>query len=1055
MNNFYDRKDDLLIDLKKTNIDIADNNTLLLSYLDNSWIHKFKYIKASKKLFTDINKLSNHTNKYYVNEMIESNKKRKPYLDIETKYINKTDFDANYTKLIKKIQLDIIDVFQQEYKIKLTIEDILLLDSSGLNDEKCYKFSIHVIISPKNTTYYYTGNKFTESSAYHLCTSLIKKDVTYETLIDPSVYKNGQMFRIIGSYKNKYDNNRCLCPIDQNTFKKINITDSEKLRYFITYITTKNTSQINTPVMEQCIKKYGVVAKNKPSTTNYNNKLLDLVKKYHPTAHIATSNGNYQGFNYTNRKEPCPISNKIHTGSNGFYCYETNLGIYMRCHSTACKKYEAIHIGYVDEIDQVMHDAIQINTQFLSKCDTMLDIVSKWNDMFKLLAVKSPMATGKTTLIKHILDTYKYKKILWITHRQTLTHSLYGDFKKYGFVSYISNKGNLYNNDRLFVSLDSIERVCIDEYYDPDGDGILHNIISIKHYDLVIIDECESVFAHISSPYLNKYNSDAFDIFTILTKMLHYANKIIFLDADIGIRTNIMMGTINNNILVHNNYKPNPRHFEFTNCKNTYYNKIIKDIYAKLKLCIISMSSAALEKISAILEGINVNFVLHTSKTDDTLKEKLQDVNNFWIQYDVVLFSPTIQSGVDFNIQYFDKVYGILTDGPNTCCQRSWIQMIGRIRHIKCNRISCLYENIKLLYSSTEPNKLILNNQQKPLVNLYGDIYTFDDMLNYVRQYQTLNGRKILQQYDLIEDNVNGVTRIRINTSTKLSTYDMINLHTETENLNKSRDQFMIILNTLIIKAGNTISYDLYGPKQIKKLNEITSKQSNINKMLNINDDDYNIKELRKKQKNNEMTADDKIAFSKYCFKKLFHIPNNISTEQMEYYLNNLLSKEHIFKNMEYLFGVKDHIESSNIKINRDVSRLKVVVNLLQFLLNKKEFVINDIHNVKLSYNIYHIHMNKLISRSYYFKNEAVLHNLFFNNVPKVYVPKDKQNSKNTRYINCIKKIFDSYGIIFKLNRHTQGGCRICDYSFKLDDILLERLLAKHVELNVAPKYKQ
>lgn len=1045
----YSSKQGLYNNLMKDGINPSDDSSMIFTFLDNSWSHKFKYFKATPNLFTRIIKLG-HNNKYYVNEIMVKNAKRKPFLDIEREYENEKDLKADYKKLIQKIQSDIISVFKDEYNVNIDLTDILLLDSTGINDKNKYKFSIHVTISPKDITYYYTNNKFTESAAYHFYTSLIKKDMIYQTLIDGNVYKNECSLRIIGSHKKKDDSNRCLCPIDPHTLEKIDITDKEKLRYLVTYMSTpKNMLELKTPLMQQSVLKYGVISKNKPSTTNYNNKLLILVKKYHPTAYYTNYHSGCYGFSYTNRKERCPISSNIHSGTNGFYCYESSLGIYMRCHSEHCKNHKPLHIGYIEDIDEIIHDAVQIDTQYLANNDDMLEIVNKWNESNKLLGIKSPMGTGKTTLVKHIIETYEFKNILWITHRQTLTHSLHGEFKKYGFVSYISDKGNLYHHNRLFISLDSIERACIDEFYDLD-DGISQCTVSIKHYDLVIIDECESVFAHISSPYLNKYNSDAHDLFRLLQLILAKSNKILFLDADLGIRTNIMMNEFKNSVLVNNNYKISPRKFEITNCKNTFYNYIKKDIKNKHKLCIISMSSSAIDKISLMLKTNKVKFVIHTSKTNDQLKEKLQDVNTFWTQYDVVLFSPTIQSGVDFNVKHFDKVYGIIGDGSNTCCQRSFLQMIGRIRHIKVPKIICLYQNIKLLYSDSEPDKLVLNSSQQPLPHIYTDVYTFDDMLNYVKHYQALNGKKILKSYNIIEDTDNKVTRLRIDHNTKLSTFDLINIHTETENLNKSRDQFMVILKMLIIKSGNTISFNLFKPSEIKKIKEITSKQLTVDSMLAINDSDYDISKLKTKQKNNKMTEDDKVAYSKHCFKKLFAIPDNVTNEQMAMYLDKLMSKEPTFKNLEYLLGLKTYNETPNIKLNRDESRLNIIIDLLQILCNtKKNIKLDDINGVKLNLDTYRRRMTKVITSSLYFKDEPTNHIFFYNCKFKNYNDKIK-TPDNRRYIIIVKYLLKCYGIHFKSDRHKEGRHFIYEYSFKIDEDLLERLVAKYPGL-IAP----
>ena len=66
--------------------------------------------------------------------------------------------------------------------------------------------------------------------------------------------------------------------------------------------------------------------------------------------------------------------------------------------------------------------------------------------------------------------------------------------------------------------------------------------------------------------------------------------------------------------------------------------------------------------------------------SDDRLKEKFMDVNAFWSQYKVVIYTPTIDAGVDFNIRdYFDRMYCFLSSGSTQVTPRGFLQMTGRI----------------------------------------------------------------------------------------------------------------------------------------------------------------------------------------------------------------------------------------------------------------------------------------------------------------------------------------------------------------------------------------
>ena len=82
---------------------------------------------------------------------------------------------------------------------------------------------------------------------------------------------------------------------------------------------------------------------------------------------------------------------------------------------------------------------------------------------------------------------------------------------------------------------------------------------------------------------------------------------------------------------------------------------------------------------------LKLKVVIHCKNSNDKQKKFLKDVNNYWTNFDIVIISPSIEAGVDFNKEYFDKIYVILSDKSTS--QRGLTQMIKRIRNIKCKKI--------------------------------------------------------------------------------------------------------------------------------------------------------------------------------------------------------------------------------------------------------------------------------------------------------------------------------------------------------------------------------
>ena len=1075
-------------------------------YMDANEKHRFTYFKKFEDLFKKINKLE-HDGRYYVHEIVQNNQKRKPYLDLEKKFDDEKTMKKNFVSIVKKLQSDIIKIFKTEYKETITIDDILLLNSSGKSDGK-WKLSLHIIVSPKNKTYYYTNSKHTDSSAFHFCTALLTLDPNYEGLLDKQVYSTNLNFRIIGSYKS-FGDDRYLHPIDPRTLKAINLNKEEdnskeeeqdtsdeednsseaeednsseaeednsseveednsseeednskeeednskeeednsseaeednsseveednsseveenityeELDYLLTYIKPMSKKLI-TPKIEQVTRPKTIISLNAPTRTDVSEYLIECVKKYHPSAKF---NGTYQGvyhnFNYENRKEPCPISGKVHGSKNGFFVFENERGYYMKCFSDTCKE-KCKHIGYADVTDDFIDNAYQINQKYLimgekikDNDEKMCKYIREWlnTEDNKTLAVKSPMATGKTTMVEKILEYDKsISKILWITHRQSLTKQIYGKFKEMGFVNYMDVDGALKGYDRIVVQIDSLERIR-----EITDDGMVYNI-----YDLVIIDEIEGNMNHYNSPYINKPGRSSKDLFKFMIECVNHAKKILVIDADIGMRTKLFIDYFGKSIIVNNNHKPMKKIFTITNNEKIFNEKMFKDIENKLNVCIVSMSSTALEKIETKLKEDKINYVMHTSKTDDKLKNELENIGEFWIQYQVVLYSPTIESGVDFNEDHFDKIYCIMRDGQMTCSQRSVLQMIGRIRQVRDSNILCHY-----------------NGSNK----LNAMIYTYDDVLSYFRYYESLNGKKIIEdiQYEIEIDNKVVKTKRK---KKDISLFDHISIYNEVEQLNKHRDIFLTVLNKLIQRGGHELKINMFiepkkGDLEAEDMAEILAE---------IDETKYNMQQLIGKQKRNKLTSKEKLVLKKMFFNKTFGIKNTKNKEEFITFFDKYSDKEIILRRFEKIFryaaNYNDDENYDNFNDGKNKVRHRIIFDLINRLLEKNDefYESDELIDIKIDNDQYVRAIKDIAKKSIYFKNEKKNRALFFKS-KGILKPINDQNQ--IYYMRVIQLLLKNYGIYLVANgRERINGVQKYIYSLSADKQIKNIVEFKH-----------
>jgi len=368
------------------------------------------------------------------------------------------------------------------------------------------------------------------------------------------------------------------------------------------------------------------------------------------------------------------------------------------------------------EIEKEKFETIDFNQKYITESDVMQTELKKWNeeDDNKLLCLKSAYGTGKTWMLKDIIknNDEKYGTILFITHRQTLTYNIEGNFKDFDFVSYMDGD---FEEDRLICQIESIHKI--------GSYNMFNNEVFIPTYDLIILDEVESLLNQFSSTTLH----EKFKTFQYFDTLIKNAKKVIALDGDFDNRSYDYLKTIveKDFKVLNNKYIPDKKQYFLTQNEDKFKEAIMQDYRAKKKIAIVSMSSEYASRYGQMIyenitgkkpkndkECEELGILIHTSKSDDKLKTLLKDVNKLWAKYWVIIYSPTIEAGVDATIP-FTKMYVMLSG--MSCSQRALDQMIGRIRNLKCNKIQVFMNKIKYSrscdkYYGFEETESILKN---------------------------------------------------------------------------------------------------------------------------------------------------------------------------------------------------------------------------------------------------------------------------------------------------------------------------------------------------------
>ena len=166
----------------------------------------------------------------------------------------------------------------------------------------------------------------------------------------------------------------------------------------------------------------------------------------------------------------------------------------------------------------------------------------------KLVAVQSEKGTGKTSnLFKTMFENENSwinedTSICFVSSRITFGYKLLGDLKEYGFELYSQIKDQQIYSKRIICQIDSFMRLERDTY------------------DIIIIDECESLARYITSSHFTK-NPKAGMIVENLEVRIADAGQVFILDADLSDRCinyykKIINPKQNDFHLVINDFKP-------------------------------------------------------------------------------------------------------------------------------------------------------------------------------------------------------------------------------------------------------------------------------------------------------------------------------------------------------------------------------------------------------------------------------------------------------------------------------------------------------------------
>lgn len=339
---------------------------------------------------------------------------------------------------------------------------------------------------------------------------------------------------------------------------------------------------------------------------------------------------------------------------------------------------------------------------------------------YQFVLIKSPMGTGKSFALRHeFIYNNLDKSILILVSRRTYGHNITADVnsqitnKKYKFKNYL-DYCFLNNIDHLVIQLESLHKIE-------------------RNYDIIIIDECESLFAICNSMTLHGKIMKTFSTFY---RLLNNSKHSIFCDAFLGYYLFAFLSNLFSReelkhkcIMYNNEYLPPPIYFHnysnIDNGKDIFTSKIVSELNANKKVILFSNSKIFTDKfIRDIIPKINrkIAYKYYYGGGDEYIfKDELANVKVHWSNIDLLVYTPTITIGVDYNIpDVFDTKFVYICN--KSCTIRDVIQATMRVRNTKSDiqhvfidykfpSGECLTKYDDVIYKEFYTKHLIMDNE--------------------------------------------------------------------------------------------------------------------------------------------------------------------------------------------------------------------------------------------------------------------------------------------------------------------------------------------------------
>lgn len=382
------------------------------------------------------------------------------------------------------------------------------------------------------------------------------------------------------------------------------------------------------------------------------------------------------------------------------------------------------------------HKVVSINERYIP--DEIPDEedgnIRKLSDLVfnhKVSLFRCPKDTGKTTAIGRLLRQHSNYSSLFITHTISLATNLASRLNIENYVDYQGMNNNeyaeLHELRQLSICLNSLFKLL------NKNDKLVRNV------DVVVLDEVSQVIRAVTSKHVKNKTR----VFSALKQLIQSAKHLILMDADLD---SVTLGLLKQWLpeeqyfVLLNEYKPaKGKNIIFYDHPGMIAQKALEAISNGQRAFIATNSRLQARQLFDLLQAATKKHGLYIASDNGgskAVQRFFENVNREALNYDFIVASPSVTSGISIDDDIFGFVGGIFESDVNT--PSDCTQALGRVR--QANKFHVYVSDIKQALPTTDEEisaKWVHTHKHDEKLLSFEDISN-DELIDVAQDYKKL-----------------------------------------------------------------------------------------------------------------------------------------------------------------------------------------------------------------------------------------------------------------------------------------------------------------------------